>query len=102
MYLLFILKLRLKNIHIKELAFKAATYFKEKMATYYVSPLREGNHKKMSKGTFVERYRNIQRDCTTSGLIYVRPEESNNTLVSPVTDAIHEMNTECEYNILLT
>lgn len=61
--------LELKNMHIKQLAFKVAIYFKEKMEIYYVPPLHEEKNQKMSKGTFVDRYRNNRRNCITSGFV---------------------------------
>jgi len=86
-------------MHIEELAFKVATYFKEKMEIYYVPPLHEGKHQKMSKGILLDRYRNNHRDCMTSGLINnISSNKSNSTMVSPVIDAIYEMNTECKLN----
>ncbi|KAM0730369.1 hypothetical protein ACS0PU_002698 [Formica fusca] len=61
--------LELKNMHIRELARKVADYFKEKPELYYVPPLHEGQHQKISKGIFVDRYRNNRRECINSGLL---------------------------------
>jgi len=52
----------------------------------------------MSKGLFVDRYRNNRRDCIISGLIM---NVRNNSTVSLITDAIYEMNIERKSNIFL-
>lgn len=67
---------------------------------YYVPPLHEGKHQKISKGIFVDRYRNNRRDCMTSGLIInIRSKKNNSITVLPVTDAICEMDNERKTNI---
>jgi len=73
-------------------------HFKEKMEIYYVPPLHEGKHQKMSKGLFVDRYRNNRRDCMISGLIM---NIRNNSTSPLITDAIYEMNTERKSNMFL-
>lgn len=64
-----LLRLELKNMHIRELAIKVSDYFKEKPELYYVPPLHERQHQKISKGRFVDRYRNNRRDCIKSGIL---------------------------------
>lgn len=84
-------------MHIRELAIKAADYFKEKAELYYVPPLHEGQHQKISKGIFVDRYRNHRRDCIKSGLLSTKKcKKSDKTSV--LTD---EINIECKSTLLI-
>jgi len=82
-------------MHIRELAIKVADYLKEKPELYYVPPLHEGQHQKISKGIFVDRYRNNRRDCIKSGLLTNKKCKVNNRNVEQITSiVIDETNIE--------
>lgn len=82
----------MKNVHIRELAIKVADYFKEKPELYYMPPLYERQHQKISKGIFVDRYRNNRRDCIKSGLLTNKQLKKHNR-TSVITD---ETNIGCK------
>jgi len=85
-------------MHIRELALKVADFFKEKLELYYMLPLHEGQHQKISKGMFIDRYRNNRRDCIKSGLIRSKKcKKSNRTSEILITD---EINMECKLIII--
>lgn len=83
-------------MHIRELAIKVADYFKEKPELYYVPPFHEGQHQKISKGIFVDRYRNNRRDCIKSGLLRSKKCKKSNRMETLL---INEIDMECKLTI---